>query len=59
MSGKQLNLDPALLLLWLSYWGWTWGILGLILAYPMMAALRIEIGHLGGMHGWALLLSDE
>jgi len=59
MSGKQLNLDPTLLFLWLSYWGWAWGILGLILAYPMLAALRIALEHIGGMSGWALLLSDE
>ena len=59
MSGKQLNLDPTLLFLWLSYWGWAWGILGLILAYPMLAAVRITFSHLGGMRGWALLLSDE
>ncbi len=59
MSGKQLNLDPTLLFLWLSYWGWAWGILGLILAYPMLAAVRITLAHLGGLHGWALLLSDE
>jgi len=59
MSGKQLNLDPTLLFLWLSYWGWAWGILGLILAYPMLAALRIALEHIGGLSGWAILLSDE
>ena len=59
MSGKQLNLDPTLLFLWLSYWGWAWGILGLILAYPMLAALRIALDHIAGLSGWSLLLSDE
>lgn len=59
LSGKQLNLDPTLLFLWLSYWGWAWGILGLILAYPMLAAVRITLAHIGGLRGWALLLSDE
>lgn len=59
LSGKQLNLDPTLLFLWLSYWGWAWGILGLILAYPMLAAVRITLEHIGGLRGWALLLSDE
>jgi predicted PurR-regulated permease PerM len=59
LSGKQLNLDPTLLFLWLSYWGWAWGILGLILAYPMLAALRIALEHIGGLSGWAVLLSDE
>ncbi len=58
-SGKQLNIDPTLLFLWLSYWGWAWGILGLILAYPMMAAVKISLRHLGGAHGWAELISDD
>jgi len=59
LSGKQLNLDPTILFLWLSYWGWAWGILGLILAYPMMAAVKISLRHLGDAHGWDKLLSDE
>lgn len=59
MSGKQLNLDPTLMFLWLSYWGWAWGVLGLILAYPMMAAVKITLQHLVGAQGWAVLLSDE
>ena len=59
LSGKQLNLDPTILFLWLSYWGWAWGILGLILAYPMMAAVKISLRHLGDAHGWAEMLSDE
>ncbi len=59
MSGRQLNLDPTLLFLWLSYWGWSWGVLGLILAYPMMAAVKISLWHLGDTRGWAVLLSDE
>lgn len=59
MSGRQLNLDPTLLFLWLSYWGWSWGVLGLILAYPMMAAVKIVLWHLEGSAGWAILLSEE
>jgi len=59
MSGRQLNLDPTLLFLWLAYWGWSWGILGLILAYPMMAAVRIALLHIEEARGWSVMLSDE
>lgn len=59
MSGKQLNLDPTLMFLWLSYWGWVWGVLGLLLAYPMLAAVKIVLGHVRGSEGWAVLLSEE
>jgi hypothetical protein len=31
----------------------------LILAYPMMAAVKIALAHLSGGTGWAVLLSDE
>ncbi len=59
MSGRQLNLDPTLMFLWLSYWGWVWGVLGLLLAYPMLAAVKIVLEHVRGSEGWATLLSEE
>lgn len=59
MSGRQLNLDPTLMFLWLSYWGWVWGVLGLLLAYPMLAAVKIVLSHVRGSEGWAVLLSEE
>ncbi len=59
MSGQQLNLDPTLMFLWLAYWGWVWGVLGLLLAYPMLAAVKIVLAHVKGAEGWAILLSEE
>lgn len=59
MSGKELNLDPTLMFLWLTYWGWAWGVLGLFLAYPMLAAVKIVLAHIRGGQGWATLLSEE
>lgn len=59
MSGRELNLDPTLMFLWLSYWGWAWGVLGLLLAYPMLAAVKIALGHVQGGAGWAVLLSED
>ncbi len=59
LSGRELNLDPVLMFLWLAYWGWVWGVLGLILAYPMMAAVKIVLQHVSGGTPWAVLMSDE
>lgn len=59
MSGQQLNLDPTLMFLWLAYWGWVWGVLGLLLAYPMLAAVKIVLTHIDGGEGWAVILSDK
>lgn len=59
MAGKELSLDPVLMFLWLAYWGWAWGVLGLILAYPMLAAVKIVLLHIQGCEAWATLLSDD
>jgi predicted PurR-regulated permease PerM len=59
MSGKHLNIDSVLLFLWLAYWGWAWGVLGLILAFPMITSLKIVLEHLEGTRGWAILMSED
>lgn len=59
MAGKHLNIDSVLLFLWLAYWGWAWGVLGLILAFPLLTAVKIVLEHLDGTKGWAVLMSEE
>lgn len=58
LAGRELNLDPTLMFLWLAYWGWVWGVVGLVLAFPMMAALKIALQHMGTGR-WAELLAAE
>jgi len=45
--------------LWLAYWGWVWGVLGLLLAYPMLAAVKVVLMHFPTTRGLAVLLGDE
>ncbi len=58
-SGKQLNLDPVLLLVSLAYWGWFGGVLGLLLAVPMLTCLKIGLAQFDRTRRWALLISEE
>ena len=58
-AGKSLNLDPVVVFLWLAYWGWVWGVLGLLLAYPMLAALKFVLMHFPTTRGLAVLLGDD
>ncbi|MBM4161451.1 MAG: AI-2E family transporter [Ignavibacteria bacterium] len=37
----RLNLSPLLVLVSLIFWGWLWGIVGMILAVPIMATVKI------------------
>jgi predicted PurR-regulated permease PerM len=59
MAGRHLNINPILLFLWLAYWGWMWGVVGLILAFPMLTSLKIILEHLESTKGWAVLMSED
>jgi predicted PurR-regulated permease PerM len=59
LSGRRLNIDSILLFLWLAYWGWVWGVTGLILAFPMVTSLKIVLEQIEATRGWAVLMSDD
>lgn len=41
--GKGLDLSPLVVLLSLLFWGWLWGIPGMLLSVPLTAALKITL----------------
>ncbi len=41
LMGEGLNLHPITVLLALSFWGLLWGVVGMLLAAPITAAIRI------------------
>jgi AI-2 transport protein TqsA len=44
LMGKGMNLSPLVILFSLFFWGWLWGIPGMILAVPIMAIIKIVVG---------------
>jgi predicted PurR-regulated permease PerM len=44
--GKQLTLNPVVVLLSVFLWGWVWGIPGALLAVPLVASFKIMCDHL-------------
>jgi predicted PurR-regulated permease PerM len=59
VSGRHLNIESVVLFLWLAYWGWMWGVAGLVLAFPMVNSLKILLENLEATRGWAVLMSDD
>lgn len=41
LMGKGLGLSPLVILFFLFFWGWLWGIPGMILAVPIAAIIKI------------------
>jgi len=58
-SGKHLNIDSVLLLVSLAYFGRFWGVLGLVLAVPLLTSLKITLYHFEVTRRWAVLISEE
>lgn len=57
VMGKSLTLNPVMVLLSLSFWGWMWGIPGIILAVPILAAFKIFCAHIKPIEPIAEFLS--
>ncbi len=49
VMGRSLTLNPVLVLLSLTFWGWMWGIVGIVLAVPILAAFKIFCSHIEPM----------
>lgn len=43
LIGKKLNLNPLLILMAVLIWGYIWGIIGMLLAVPLTAIIKIII----------------
>ncbi len=54
--GRTINLNPLAIILWLMIWGWMWGILGLLLAVPMLVCVKIVCSRVEGLQHWAIML---
>ncbi len=44
--GFRFTLNPVAIFVWFIFWGWMWGILGAILAFPMLMIFKIFCDHI-------------
>jgi len=59
IAGKSLNLSPIVILLSLIFWGYIWGIIGMILAVPLTSAMKIIFSHIDILKPVAELISAD
>jgi predicted PurR-regulated permease PerM len=57
IMGRSLTLNPVIILLSVTFWGWMWGIIGIILAVPILASFKILCAHIKPMEPLAEFLS--
>jgi predicted PurR-regulated permease PerM len=56
IMGRGLNLSPIVLVLSLIFWGWVWGLIGMILAVPLTATVVIIFENIESLRPIAILM---
>jgi predicted PurR-regulated permease PerM len=59
LTGHKLGLSPLLVLLSLAFWGWLWGVVGMILAVPLTVIGKIILENIRETKPLAILMSNE
>jgi len=44
--GLRFTLNPVAIFIWLIFWAWMWGIVGAMLAFPMLTIFKILCDHI-------------
>ena len=59
LMGRGLNLSPLVVVFSLIFWGWLWGIPGMLLSVPLTAAIRIAMEQIDATKTLAVLISTK
>ena len=57
--GRSLDLNGTVILVACLFWGFLWGLVGLVLAMPITACIKLVFQSIPEMHRWADLMSRD
>ncbi len=47
--GRRLEMNPVAILIAVAFWGWLWGVIGALMAVPMLVMLKVISDNIEGM----------
>ena len=59
ITGVNLDISPIIILISLIFWGYVWGIVGMVLAVPLTSALKLIFEKINGLKPIASLISSK
>ena len=58
LAGRASHMNSASVFIGLLFWGWIWGIPGLLLGIPILVIIKVISDHIEGLSPIAELLGD-
>lgn len=59
LTGRSLTLNPVMIFLSMLLWGWLWGVLGALMAVPILMTLKITCDHIESLHAVGEFISGK
>ena len=57
--GRRLELNAVVILVALAFWGWMWGIVGMLMAVPLLVVTKVFCDNFPGLNGIGEFLSGQ
>jgi len=59
LTGRSLTLNPVMIFLSMLLWGWIWGVIGALMAVPILMTFKIFCDHIASLGGVGEFLSGK
>ena len=57
--GTKMQLNPLVTILWLFFLGWLWGMLGVLLAVPILVCIKLTLERLNLLSHWVSFIEAK
>jgi len=57
--GKHMRLNPLVLMIWLIIWAWLWGVVGVLLAVPLLVCIKLAASQLNVPGHWIKIIETR
>jgi predicted PurR-regulated permease PerM len=59
LTGRSLTLNPVMIFVSMLLWGWLWGVVGALMAVPILMTLKIVCDHIASLHALGEFVSGK